>query len=270
MSYPIERRVAQGAFWPGSKVQETLQFIREHSLGRKVFAGISGGKDSTVLLALMKMAGVKFEAWYSYTGIDPPEVLQFLKRNHPEVNIARPPKSFFSLIPRKGYPARTAKWCCDHLKKIPTKDVPLGHRFMGIRAEESTRRAGRPRIDEMKKPVKQMLYKPIFYWLEWEVWEFIDHYNLPYCPLYDEGFDRIGCAVCPVICRKDKLAVLHHMERWPKIYKAFEKAMKRLWDKKGADWWSEDSFEEFLDNWYRGRKDPKKERLPLFEALEAP
>lgn len=75
--------------------------------------------------------------------------------------------------------------------------MPLKYRLMGIRAQESARRANRPRIDHYRSD--PVLLKTIFLWLEWAVWEFIDSQCLPYPSLYDEGFHRIGCVVCPFI-----------------------------------------------------------------------
>ena len=120
------------------------------------------------------------------------------------------------------------RWCCDVLKKEPSKDIPLKHRVMGIRAEESVRRAGRPRIDSYKG--RQILYKPVFHWREWHVWDFIDYHDLPYPSLYDEGFSRIGCVVCPFLMGGNMAKVEIHKARWPKYYKLFEKAV--------ADWFA--------------------------------
>ena len=163
----------------------------------------------------------------------------------------RPKESFFALIPKWGYPTKWTRWCCDKLKKEPTKDVPLPHRLMGIRAEESTNRAKRGRISQLTK--NNIHYKPIFSWLEWEVWDYIELHGLPYCSLYDEGFSRLGCVVCPFV---DGPKLKQHKARWPKIYHAFEKAMRKLWDTRLADPgrnWREETFEEFLEHWYTGK-----------------
>jgi len=233
-----------------TKEQEAIEFIREHEPPEGYFLGFSGGKDSVVLYDLTQKAGVGFEAYYSATGIDAPEVVTFIKEKYPTVIHKRPKESFFSLIPKKGYPTKWTRWCCDKLKKEATKDVPLGKKLMGIRAEESKRRADRPRIDSFSK--KQIIYKPIFNWLEWEIWDHIDTNNLLVCSLYSEGFSRLGCVVCPFVDGK-KLKM--HKDRWPKIYAAFEKAMKKLWDKgkPNKEPWRELSFGEFLNNWYRGK-----------------
>ena len=138
------------------------------------------------------MAGVKHHAYYSCTRIDPPEVVQFIRTAYPSVQWLYPKMTMWEAIQKKAPPLRMQRWCCEVLKKEPAREHPLKHRIMGIRAEESTRRASRPRIDSFSK---QTIYKPIFAWPEWAVWEFIESRGLHYPSLYDEGFSRIGCVV---------------------------------------------------------------------------
>ena len=129
----------------------------------------------------------------------------------------------------KAPPLRMQRWCCDVLKKEPACDHPLKHRIMGIRAEESVRRASRPRIDSF---LDQTTCKTIFSWPEWAVWEFIESHKLPYPSLYDEGFSRIGCVVCPFILGKAPGATRQReesMRRGPGIWKAYGHAVKRWW-----------------------------------------
>jgi phosphoadenosine phosphosulfate reductase len=160
-----------------------------------------------------------------------------------------------------GFPCRTARWCCDVLKKDPCLSVPLPSRLLGLRAEESGKRAKKPRIDYYKK-YRQTIYKPIFHWLGWEIWDYIDSHGLQYCSLYDEGFDRLGCVICPYLCHGIRGDLKRHMERWPKHYAAFEKAMRKLFDNYecvvnprsgGWNFRRETTFEQFLSNWYRGQ-----------------
>ena len=254
-----------------TKEDKAIAFLREHEPPEGYFLGFSGGKDSVVVKHVADLSGVKYRAYYSATGIDPPEVVRFIQEHHPDVIFKRPlfrmPRkypewegthSFFGMIPKKGFPTKFTRWCCDVLKKDPTKDIPLKHRIMGIRSEESSKRAARPQIDKIGY-LKLTVYKPIFSWLEWEIWDHIERYNLPYCSLYDEGFSRLGCVICPFICgtsRSGQAKLKMHRERWPKHYVAFEKAMRRLWD--DHEWRRQrknmcaQTFEEFLDNWYHG------------------
>ena len=216
-----------------TKTEIAIEFIREHEPPEGYFVGFSGGKDSIVTLDLVQRAGVKHQAYYSATGIDPPEVVKFINEHYPYVIHKRPntkgSKSFYGILQYRGYTTNFYRWCCNDLKKYPTKKVPLPHRIMGLRAEESSNRAKRGQIDYFKK-MKQWLYKPIFYWMEWEIWEYIEDNNLLYPSLYDEGFSRIGCVICPFICGKNQSQIERNRARWPKHYAAFEKAMRRLWD----------------------------------------
>ena len=44
----------------------------------------------------------------------------------------------------------------------------------------------------------KVIVNPIIDWEDSEVWEFIRKYDLPYNPLYDEGYKRVGCVGCPM------------------------------------------------------------------------
>lgn len=207
-------------------VKESVEFIREHEPEEGYFVGFSGGKDSIVALELVRMAGVKYKAFFSCTRIDPPEVYKFIRKHYLEVTWLYPKITFWEGIKTKMPPLRMQRWCCDVLKKDPAKDIPLKHRIMGIRAEESVRRASRPRISMF---MKQTTYKPIFTWPEWAVWQFIEDNVLPYPSLYDEGFGRLGCIMCPYIMGGNPGAVAQRtqsMERWPEMWRVFEKTVK--------------------------------------------
>ncbi|MFH2132622.1 MAG: phosphoadenosine phosphosulfate reductase family protein [bacterium] len=256
-----------------TKEEIAIDFIREYEPPEGWFGGFSGGKDSVVMKNLGDKADTKkpIQWYYSATGIDPPELVRFIREYHPEVKWLRPhmtrkrkfpdwpgTHSFFGMLQVAGLPLRLARWCCDDLKKNPSKNIPLMNRLMGLRAEESWMRAKRGEIHTYKN---MTIYKPIFKWLTWEIWEYIESHSLPYCSLYDEGFDRLGCVICPFLCHGVKGDLLRHMNRWPKQYRAFEKAMKKLFDNYlcvvnprsgGMNFRGETDFDTFLNNWYNG------------------
>lgn len=234
--------------------REAIVFLREHEPPEGYFVGFSGGKDSIVTLKLCQMAGVKHQAFYSCTGIDEPSVVRFIKQNYPYVTWLKPKIDFWQGIRKNGVPLRMRRWCCDALKKNPAKDIPLKMRVMGIRAEESVKRASRPRISSFSK---QTTFKPIFYWKEYHVWDFIEKYDLKYPDLYDNGASRIGCVICPYIfgeseATQKRLQIQKY--KYKGIYAKFERYVYEWWSSK-SDWRvrnSEQGFAEFLDLYYHG------------------
>jgi len=124
---------------------------------------------------------------------------------------------------------------------------------MGLRTEESGKRAERPRMERNARE-KTVILKPIFMWHEWSVWTFIERYKLPYPSLYDEGWDRVGCVICPFLCSPNMKQVNRNRERWPGIYRAFEHAVTEWYFAKKAQGANprEKTPEEYLDNWFRG------------------
>ena len=55
------------------KVQVAIDRIKTFEPPEGYYVAFSGGKDSVVILDLVKRSGVKFDAHYNITGIDAPE-----------------------------------------------------------------------------------------------------------------------------------------------------------------------------------------------------
>lgn len=68
-----------------------------------IFVSFSGGKDSTVLLDLVRKMYPKTGAVYADTGLEYPEVREFVKR-HENVGIIKPKMNFRQVILKYGYP----------------------------------------------------------------------------------------------------------------------------------------------------------------------
>jgi len=202
------------------KVQNAIGILKQFEPEDGYYLAFSGGKDSICIYQLAKMAGVKFDSHYNLTTVDPPEVVRFIKTEYPDVEIHRPKESMWELIVRKGFPpTRIIRYCCAELKEGGGKNRTV---VLGIRAEESAKRADRKVVEICIKQNKRMI-NPIINWLDEDVWEFIHQFGFKYPSLYDEGFKRLGCIGCPLSQNAE-----YELERWPKYKQAYIRAFERM------------------------------------------
>lgn len=87
------------------KVAKTKLRIREwyEAWGGEVFVSFSGGKDSTVLLHIVREMYPDVEAMFVNTGLEYPEIQMFVK-TFDNVTILRPEMRFDNVIRNYGYP----------------------------------------------------------------------------------------------------------------------------------------------------------------------
>nr|DAG27051.1 MAG TPA: phosphoadenosine-phosphosulfate reductase [Caudoviricetes sp.]DAG51723.1 MAG TPA: phosphoadenosine-phosphosulfate reductase [Bacteriophage sp.] len=248
----------------------------------------SGGKDSQVLVALAERAGINFEVVNSHTTADAPETVYFIREQFKAMeergikcSIVMPrykdkPVSMWTLIPQKLMPpTRLVRYCCDVLKENTGKN-----RFIatGVRWAESARRKNSRGVMEVmhKDPAKRiilmgdndekrqlfetcnlkgkMTVNPIVDWSNADVWSYIHSEVLPTNPLYQCGFERVGCVGCPLGGYKHQC---RDFAKYPKFKEAYIRTFQRMLDireklqmqndtaewKTGEDvfhWWIED------------------------------
>ena len=99
-NYPLELKIEK------SKLR-IMEFVSQ--LGEEgVYISFSGGKDSTVLLHLVRSLYPDIEAVFSNTGLEYPELVQFVKSKE-NVTMVRPKKSFKKVLEEEGYPVVSKK-----------------------------------------------------------------------------------------------------------------------------------------------------------------
>jgi phosphoadenosine phosphosulfate reductase len=90
--------VEETLFGTRDKVQIAIDRLKAHEPAEGYWLAFSGGKDSVCLLRLAEMSGVRFDAHYNNTTVDPPELVRFIKWRYPQVERHRPEMSMFRLI----------------------------------------------------------------------------------------------------------------------------------------------------------------------------
>ena len=71
------------------KVKIAQERLKAFEPSEGYYVADSGGKDSACVLALCKMAGVRFDSHYNITTVDPPELVKFVREAHPETELVR-------------------------------------------------------------------------------------------------------------------------------------------------------------------------------------
>lgn len=107
-----------------NKVEIAIKRLQSFEPPEGYYVAFSGGKDSQCVYHLCKMAGIKFDAHYAVTSVDPPELVRFIKEHYPDVRFERQydkngkPITMWSLIPEKRMPpTRIVRYCCEKLKE---------------------------------------------------------------------------------------------------------------------------------------------------------
>lgn len=247
------------------KVQIAIDRICQFEPPEGYYVAFSGGKDSCVVKDLVKRSGVKADYHYNLTTVDPPELVYFI-REHPEVEVHKPKETMWELIRRKAdLPTRRVRWCCSILKEGGGNG-----RFVitGVRWAESSRRAQRPMVEMCNQKAKRIL-NPIIDWSDNDVWEYLHGNNVPYCSLYNDGWDRLGCILCPMVSSPEKK--LRDIQRWPKIYASYVSAIKdafpKMIERKADDNIIWKSYEEWLNWWLwdKGHEKQDPDQTVMFE-----
>ena len=82
------------------------------------------------------------------------------------------------------------------------------------------------------KENKKIMVNPIYDWEDSDVWEFIREEGIKVNPLYERGYSRVGCVLCPMSSYKDKCKEIHDFPKYKDLYiMTFDRMLKRRRDK---------------------------------------
>lgn len=223
------------------------------------YLAFSGGKDSLCVHRILEIANVKFKGHFNLTSMEPPELIRFVRENYPNIENIKPRKSVYELSKTNSVPTRLFRWCCRAYKETAGAGKVT---VTGVRKAESTNRGKRKIIEVTKHKFagsweeftdfqknnatfsinnagetemtigcihgkETIILNPIIEWTENDVWTFIKEQNLKYCKLYDEGYKRIGCMLCPMQSRRE---AIRDIEKYPHLKKRWIKAIQYLID----------------------------------------
>lgn len=256
-------------------INKTKQYILSH-LDHKMYVSISGGKDSDMMkyvvdksLEELKQEGynLDYHLMVFNTTNDTADTYKYLKKNHhvTKENMVTPEIGYYQWIVKvKNYftPTVFVRSCCStykegQLSKVIDKDEKALI-FLGMRSSESFKRSYYDwDLNESYKnhnnknpnvPDNWLRFLPIVKWTEQEIWLFIVHNKLKYNHMYDLGFSRVGCAICPYMNDYSELLIRYNYpklwERWTNIllkgYEIYRIGKRLKWDElewcEGGKW----------------------------------
>jgi len=191
------------------KVEQAKMILKiaNEIFGDSIAVAFSGGKDSLVALHLaLEVLGNDIKVIYNNTTVEFPETIKYVldltEAWNLNLHITRPEKPFFSVVREKGWATHENRWCCRPYKDEPAREFMIKNGIVAeitgtVRTESIYRRSITPFRMPKREPLIIRIH-PIYDWNQWEVWTYIKEKKLPYNPLYDKGYRRIGCWCCPL------------------------------------------------------------------------
>lgn len=180
------------------------------------YVAFSGGKDSIVVLDLVKRAlkssefkvvfgDTQMEFFDTYVLME--KVKKYCEENDIEYIHAISPMNSTDAWELFGPPAHSQRWCCSVLKSTPqiialrklmNKCDFRGMGITGVRGEESVSRSNYEKLSFGEKVKGQYSYHPILDWNAAEVFLYIFAHQLFFNEAYKKGNNRVGCLICPM------------------------------------------------------------------------
>jgi phosphoadenosine phosphosulfate reductase len=176
----------------------------------------SGGKDSCVLLDLVKKAlpNGSFVVVFGDTGMEFPDTCEVITKTKKQCDkekipfyIAKShldPKESWELF---GPPSCSLRWCCSvhksapqtlKLREVTGRNDFIGLDYVGVRAQESFARSTYTYENYGAKQKGQFSHNSILEWTSAEIWLYIYANDVYINETYKKGNGRAGCLLCPM------------------------------------------------------------------------
>ena len=179
------------------------EILREtqKKFGDSVALAFSGGKDSTVLLHLVRTlfdGKIPWKVFTLDTGAEFKEIKEFMRKLSGEWG--------FDLItlrnkevPDMVAPTQDKAECCYLRKVIPLNAAIVDHNLKAlvtaVRWDEQSARVDDEFFTSKETP-PHVRVQPMLHFRELDIWSYIKKYSIPYCELYKKGYRSIDCEPC--------------------------------------------------------------------------
>jgi phosphoadenosine phosphosulfate reductase len=182
-----------------STPQEILQWACNKF--RCLCIAASFGKDSIVLLHMLRDIRPELDVVYLNTGYDFPETVEFIRKMErewklrlieftPRISVEEQERTLGEDLYRTD-PGR----CCGIRKVEPMARALRNYDawITGLRRDETEHRKDIRVVEVADELVK---VNPLAAWTADDVWHYIRSNKVPYNPLYDKGYVSLGCRPC--------------------------------------------------------------------------
>ncbi len=205
-----KRQRVRGIIHLMPKIESAVELVKTAlSKSEKPVIAFSGGKDSLVVLEIVRAIQPDTIALFCNTGNEYPETVAYVRTLSDVIEVT-PKKSFWQCVEEYGLPElkMKSKWghggaCCFWLKEKPANDYYKNEKadlvFTGLTSDESHQRAMMLHHKGAYYFLKKGSYfkcHPIWNWSPQDVWDYITFKELKYNPIYDMGIPRCGCRFC--------------------------------------------------------------------------
>lgn len=222
------------------RVENSVQFIKEkvNQYNLPIAVAYSGGKDSLATLHLLLDAGFRPDMLFIDTGIELPETIENVEEisKKYDLNLYRrkAKNGYWNNVDYFGPSARDYRWCCKTCKLGPTARLIKENydngilSFIGQRRYESIQRMKQGNTWDNPWVPGQKSASPIQDWTALHVWLYLFMKEAKYNPIYEEGFKRIGCWLCPASDLAELELIKDNLDEYPRFEKVLKTYAKKM------------------------------------------